>query len=83
MLVRSCPALRLEVDTLRWIIRADVQGQTVARYLCERSGREEEAGASREAGTCRSASAMTTTALTSMFVMLTTGFSLVARKLMR
>lgn len=57
----SCPALRFEVDTLRWAVRADVQGQTAARHLCERSGREEETGIYRKTRTRRSTSTMTTT----------------------
>ena len=77
--VRRCTAFRLEVDALRRAVRTNAQGQATARYLGERFGREEEAGTSGEARSCRSASTMITTSISAM---LTSGFLFATHNLM-
>jgi len=79
--VRRCTAFRLEVDALRRAIWADAQGRATARYLGESFGREEEAGTSAEARSCRPASTMITTPPMSMSAMFTPGFLLATRNL--
>lgn len=74
VLVCRCPTLRRKVDTPRWTVRADAQGQTVARYLSERYGHEEERGTPGEARSCRPVSTMITTPTTSISTMPTPGF---------
>ena len=74
------PAFRLEVDTPRRAVWVDAQGQTAARYLGERFGREEETGTYGEARSRRPASASTMITThphpTSISAMLIPGFSL-------
>jgi len=72
--VRRCTAFRLEVDAVRRAIWTNAQGRTTARYLGDSFGREEEAGTSAEARSCRSASTMIITPPTSMSAMLAPGF---------